>query len=103
MNDWQRTIQKEAEMTSDAGELMTEEFRALVTDLTLPLARVNMSVSQSLEFGSLKIGASVTLTCDQNELTINRAGELAFHKARELVHDGFRVSGVAGAAEHPPR
>lgn len=52
-------------------------------------AKVTISLGRSLPYGEVKVSASVTVTCDQNEVTINRAGEIAFLKAKELVEDCF--------------
>lgn len=53
-------------------------------------AKVTISLGRSLPYGEVKVSASVTLVCDQNEVTINRAGEIAFLKAQELVEDCWR-------------
>lgn len=73
-----------------SGQLTDDQFRSLVTDPTGVLARVSLNVGESENYGALKVGATVTLTCDQNEVTINRAGELAFYKALELMKDGYK-------------
>lgn len=53
------------------------------------LARVSMTYTRAVEFSVEKISTMVSLTCDQNETTINKAGELAFLKVMELTDDGF--------------
>lgn len=69
--------------------LKEDKYKSLITNPTAPSARVNISLSQSAEFGAMKVSASVTLSCDQNESTINRAGGLAYEKAYELLVDGW--------------
>lgn len=102
-NYYELIVQKDKVIIVDKkGQLtQTDEFQGLVTKIedisgtyAGVLARVNMGVSESLEFGAVKVSASVTLTCDQNEKKINKAGELAFKKSLELVMDGFREYGV---------
>jgi len=76
------------------GQLVEDKFTKLITAPTGIHARVNVGLSEAMEYGSLKVSASVTLECDQNEPTINKAGELAFYKALELMKDGFSIYGV---------
>jgi len=98
-NHWELTVEHNKKiMVQKSGQLTTtDKFRALVdpnTPETEPLTRVNIGVSESMEYGSLKVSASITLTCNQNEKKINEAGGLAFFKAVELVTDGFKQYGV---------
>lgn len=77
------------------GKLQTEgqplePYRDLLTNSKGPIAHVTMSVGFSKEYGAMKVSASVSLACDQNEKSINKAGERAFDKAAELVEDGWR-------------
>ena len=96
MHSWELTVTKDSKaVVSKAGQLQDDKFAALVTkDIALPLAKVNMSVGESLDYGSLRVSASVTLMCDQNEAAINRAAELGFTKALELMQDGFSLYGM---------
>lgn len=98
-NYYELVVEKEKVVIVDKKGQLTkvDEFQKLVTkpgDEKAIYARVNMGVSESMEYGSLKVSASVTLTCDQNEEKINKAGELAFGKSLELIMDGFREYGV---------
>lgn len=77
---------------SDAGELSDDKFRMLLTNGShSPTARVNVGYSEATEFGANKVSASVTLECDQTEASINKAAELAYYKAREIVDDGWSL------------
>ena len=67
-----------------------DHFRELLTGRG-PRATVSMSVGRSLEYGNVKVTANVSLQCDQDEGTIDRAGELAFRKACEFMNDGFSI------------
>lgn len=40
------------------------------------------------------VGFHVTITCPQDERSINLAGEIAFRKVHELTNDGASVTGV---------
>ena len=54
-------------------------------------ANVTMSVSKGLEFGALKVHASVTLEVDQEDAKMEIAGGEAFRRAVELCNEGFRL------------
>lgn len=55
-----------------------------------PAARVSMTVGQATDYGALKVSATVSLECDQNEETINEAAGLCWFKAVELMADGWK-------------
>lgn len=59
-----------------------------------PTAKVNMNVGTTFDFGRVKVGASVTIDCAQNDATISMAGECAFMKSLELLNDGARYLGI---------
>lgn len=92
--NWELTVTKDKKIiASKAGQLTDDKFAALVTDPAAKTARVSISVGEALDYGALKVSATVSLDCDQNEPTINKAGELAFYKALELMKDGFSIYG----------
>lgn len=68
-----------------------DPFRALLLSPSGPRATVSISVGKSLAFGELKVSANVTLQCDQDQATIDRAGEKAFVKAVEFLDDAFKL------------
>ncbi len=75
---------------SEAAQLRGEDkFDALWKNRNAEPSRVAITVSEGMDYGSRKVSATVSLACDQNETTINKAGELAFYKALELVRDGW--------------
>lgn len=83
---------KAGKKTTDAGDITGDKFANLLTRYDgAPRARVNMGYSESTEFGANKVSASVTLECDQTEAAINKAAELAYLKAREVVDDGWSL------------
>lgn len=77
------------------GNLTGDEYSKLwspgwgLSQRTAPHARVSFSYTLGVEFGTEKVAATVTLDCDQTESVIDRAGELAFTKAVELVNDAW--------------
>lgn len=75
--------------TGARGQLVAEPYAALWSKKDQQPARVSMTVSQSAEFGTVKVSANVSLACDQTEDSINKAGELAYRKAYELMTDGW--------------
>ena len=92
MNGWSRDMKTTVTKQSDAGELSEDKYRKLLTKgHSGPIARVNVGYSEATEFGANKVSASVTLECDQTEASINRAAELAYYKAREIVDDGWSL------------
>lgn len=60
----------------------------------MPIARVSLTVGASEDYGAVKVSATVSLECPQQESCINLAGEVAFKKARELVNDMASHVGV---------
>lgn len=90
---------KDGAVSHASGPLSGDQYTGLrVSDG--PEARVNVTLSESYGYGEIKISASVTLACDQNEKTINTAGRLATEKAMELLKKGFaRYGMIAGPAE----
>jgi hypothetical protein len=95
MNTYTRTADTQQGSRYEAGTVEGDAFSALVTDREAPLARVNVSLSQSL--GAVKVGASVTLDADQNEHAIERAAELAREKTLELLRHAFADLGYENA------
>lgn len=68
---------------------MEDKFCSLWKNRKVEPARVSMTVGEGLDYGAVKVSATVTLSCDQDEPSINAAGEAAFYKALELVRDGW--------------
>ena len=66
-----------------------DKFQALVQGDGL--ARVETLYQRAVAFHEEKITVTVSLACDQNEMAINRAGELGMKKALELVDDGYSL------------
>jgi len=60
----------------------------------LPAINVNCNMGSSLEYGEVKCGFSVTVTCPQTEPSINMAGEMVYRKAIELTNDAATHLGL---------
>jgi hypothetical protein len=69
----------------------TDPMNTLWTPGERPHARVGFTLGTQHNFGELKVTASVSLECDQNDVAVNTAGMLAFNKALELMNDGIAV------------
>lgn len=85
-NSWKLTVEKDgAIVREEAGnmELLPELFRKNGA------ATVGLTYGNSLDFGKEKVSAFVTLTCDQDEQSIDMAGQLAFKKAMQLTEMGW--------------
>jgi len=54
-------------------------------------AVATISYRTSLEFST--VACTVTISCPQDEHSINLAGEIAFRKAHELTNDGANLMG----------
>lgn len=74
---------------SDAGQIVEDKFEALWKKRDVEPARVAVGTSEGMDFGQLKVSVTVSVACDQDEASINKAGELAFYKAIELMRDGW--------------
>ncbi len=74
---------------TDTELLVEDKFTKLWSDKSKTPAKVAIGVGESAEYGAQKVSVTVTLNCDQNERTIDKAGELAFYKAVELLRDGW--------------
>ena len=55
-------------------------------------AGVSANMGFSTEYSSAKCSVAVSLRCDQNEPAIDRAGELALRKSRELATEGMAMA-----------
>ena len=64
---------------------------------TGPAAQVGATVGISQEFGRLKVSASVTLTCDQNEDAIDAAYYRALLKCAESTTQAMQLLLQEGA------
>lgn len=87
---WNKMLERNGYVVNDAGASI-DPFAMLAAHAQaagLPVAHVTFNVSSSLEYGTIKCGASVTVTCPQTEQAMNTAAEAAFRKAVELVNDG---------------
>lgn len=91
MNNWSRKSKNSTTEIIEAGQLVEDKFTKLWSNRKVEAARVAVSVSEGLDYGALKVSATVSLSCDQDEKTIDKAGEMAFYKALELVRGGFGV------------
>jgi len=86
-----RTPKAPKKASTEEGVLSEDKYTRLWKDLEKQPAGVTMSVGRSMDFGSVRVQASVTLHCDQNKSAINKAGGLAFNKACELLNDGWEL------------
>jgi hypothetical protein len=88
-NNFTRVRESSTGRHSEAGQVVGDNYSKLLSKTTKDPAKVAISLSESLDFGAMKVSATVSLACDQNEPTINKAGELAFSKALELLRDSW--------------
>lgn len=65
------------------------------------LARVSTTYQRAMRFGEEKVVVTITCACDQNEASINRAGELLFRKAVELVDENYGLLAESANQEKP--
>ena len=69
--------------------IMSDKFQGLVQ--ADGLAKISTTYQRALKYGEEKVVVTVTVSCDQNEPQINKAGELTFLKALELTDDNFSL------------
>jgi hypothetical protein len=89
-----REVKSSAKSNTTTEHLVDDKFDKLWSDKTKKPASISMGVQEGLEYGTQKVSATITLNCDQNEPSINKACELAFYKALEVVRDGWAELGV---------
>lgn len=84
--NYTRVLENDEEVTMDEG-LMADPFSFLYAEngagLSCTVGRAHP------EYSRVKCSVTVSLKCPQAEALINKAGELAFRKALELVNDGM--------------
>jgi hypothetical protein len=68
-------------------DIMEDVFQQLACNDAL--SHVSTTYQRALKYGEEKIVVTVSCACDQNEATIDRAGELTFRKALELTDNNF--------------
>ena len=83
---WER-VAENGEMTMADEGLEADPF-ALLHDKDGASVSFNVGRAHP-DFSRVKCSVSVTLRCPQAEQLINKAAELAFKKALELVNDGM--------------
>lgn len=87
--NYTRTREGSAGRHTEAGQIVGDPYKKLLSKTTTDPAKVAIGLSEGLDFGAMKVSVTVSLACDQNEPTINKAGELAFNKALELLRDSW--------------
>jgi hypothetical protein len=70
--------------------LKEDQFARLATPGAVH-SSVGFHIGTQHDFGRFKILAIVSLTCDQNEATLDRAAELALLKGMEYANEGFKI------------
>lgn len=87
---WSLTVEKNKQVVHhDEGDMADDKFQALMVGDGL--ARVTTTYGRGLPYGEEKVNVTVTVACDQNEATINKAGEVTFMKALELAGDNWSI------------
>lgn len=85
-NGWEVVVERyNAVVTKNGGAM--DPFKELVK--RDGASSVTISVSRALPYGELKVSASVSVSCDQDQPTIEQAGEVAFLQAVKLVQAHF--------------
>ena len=81
---WYRRIEHNGIYEEEEGYL--DDFQKLLGN---GAAQVEMSTTFGLDFATVKVIASVRITCDQSADIIDKAGKLAFFKSMEFARDGL--------------
>jgi hypothetical protein len=99
VNHWRRQVEDREQINIQEGEVKDDSFKNLIraTDHTRGAARVSVTWGRAGEFSNPKVSVTITVTCDQDEETIDKAGFLAYSKATELVDEVIKTTeGVSG-------
>lgn len=81
---WWRRIEANGKWTEEEGIL--EDFKDLVGN---GLSQVEMNTTLGFDYASVKVTASIRVTCNQDNATIEKAAERAFFKSLEYAKDGM--------------
>jgi hypothetical protein len=92
VNSARINIERDGQETQTVKEtvLHGDEYARLATPGGIH-ATVGFNVGTQHDYGKAKIMAIVTLVCDQNTATLDRAAELALLKAVEYANEGMRI------------
>jgi len=88
--DWERDMVKPGVKKADSGK-EPDPFEQLVLKKGIEHARISVHYTEGVDFGAMKVATTVSISCEQTEEEINKAGELAFRKALEITQDGWGV------------
>jgi hypothetical protein len=83
---WTRRIIVGDQIKDDYGEMPADEYRTILGDRA---AQVEVLVGHTVGYGDAKVHVTVRLTCNQDDATIWRAGELAYTRAKELTESAL--------------
>jgi len=102
---WEKVVQHNG-MTREEGLLNGDPFAALAQqahawkEAGYEPARVNVTASNSLDYGQGKVSVLVSIACPQTEQHIQMATEAGFLKALEMVNEASDTIGIP-ALERP--
>jgi len=94
--NWNRVLERHG-YRFEQGAAEYDPFLLLAQQVTQkgePPAHISLTATNGGDFGQLKVTAMVSITCSQDERSINLAAEIAFRKVIELVNDGSSHVGL---------
>jgi hypothetical protein len=92
INEARLSVEKEGKVTELKRENV-DRFSS-ICKLRGPHAQVGVNLGTSIHFGDMKIDVSVTLTCNQNEASMDEAARLAIEKGHEYMNLGLVQHGL---------
>lgn len=101
-NTWVARLERAKTVVAEISGYM-DPFEELLTPGT-DKAHVGCTYKRALQsYGGEALSFSVTVSCDQNEATINRAGELTMMKVIEMLGEGTDLLARLEEAGRTPR
>lgn len=82
MNYTKTLVRKDGSTISEQGEVQDDRFSALLGNAQ---AQIEVLVGTTVGFGDAKVHVALRLSCNQDEATIERAGQLAYLTAKDLA------------------
>jgi len=93
--NWNRVLERHGyRFEQELLNMTVPPTRPAGTQKGEPPAHISLTATNGGDFGQLKVTAMVSITCSQDERSINLAAEIAFRKVIELVNDGSSHVGL---------
>jgi hypothetical protein len=90
-NTWVVRLERKGNVVAEISGYI-DPFRELISETGTDKAHVGCTYKRALQsYGGEALSFSVNVTCDQNQVTIDRAGELSMLKVIEMLGHGTEL------------